>query len=148
VAQAARQLTETHDVRLKLRLGDAPRLPADVEYNVLRIVQEAIANAVKHSSAGVIEVALEAAPQRLQVSVSDDGDGFRPHDREAASSGHYGLIGMRERASQIGGEFRLHSEPGRGTTVTLELPLVAATPLHQLAAETPPAEKRDAEPVE
>lgn len=154
VAQAARQLTETHDVRLKLRLAEAPaRLPSDVEYNLLRIAQEAISNAVAHSDGNVIEVALEPTAQGLRLTISDDGVGFRPHDGETARSGHYGLIGMRERASQIGAELRLISEPGRGTMVKLELPLsaapTAATPpaSHGVGAEASPVEPR-AEPVE
>lgn len=135
VAQAARQLTETHDVRLKLRLADSPpRLPADVEYNVLCIAQEAIANAVKHSAARTITVALVYASQYLRLSIKDDGIGFRARDGEPAQPGHYGLIGMRERASQIEAELRVLSEPARGTTVRLDLPLAAAAP-----GETPSA---------
>ena len=135
MAQAARQLTETHDIRLKLRLAEAPeRLPSDVEYNLLRIAQEAISNAVTHSDGAVIEVVLEPTPNGLRLTISDDGVGLRAYDDEAAPSGHYGLIGMRKRASQIGAELHLVSEPGRGTTVTLELPLAAAP-----AATTPSA---------
>jgi signal transduction histidine kinase/ligand-binding sensor domain-containing protein len=124
VAQAARQLTETHDVKLKLRLAtDIPRLPPDVEYNLLRIAQEAIANAVKHSAAHTIEVLMEVAQQRLRISISDDGTGFRRTEVDPAQSGHYGLIGMRERANQLGADFLVASEAGSGTTVRVELPL-------------------------
>ncbi len=116
VADAARQLTEAKDVRLKLDLDDCRRpLPADVEYNLLRIAQEAVLNAVKHSGARTLQVTLDSTPQHLRLSVKDDGTGF---DEEAAPPlGHYGLIGMKERAAQIGADFHLASARGRGTTV-------------------------------
>jgi signal transduction histidine kinase/ligand-binding sensor domain-containing protein len=118
VAQAARQLTESGDVRLKLSLDDRHRtLPPDLEYNLLRIVQEAIANAVKHSGARTVHVAVDGAADRLRLLVKDDGMGF--DEQHAPPAGHYGLIGMRERAAQIGADFQLTSRPGRGTTVSV-----------------------------
>jgi signal transduction histidine kinase/ligand-binding sensor domain-containing protein len=128
VAQAARQITETHDVRLLLRLGPGPEgLAADVEYNLIRIVQEAVTNAVKHAGASTIEIVLDASPQRLRISIRDDGAGFDADADGHLQGEHYGLIGMRERASQIGADLRLTSEPGRGTTVTLERPTAPAS---------------------
>lgn len=124
IAEAARQLTETHDFSLKLSLGSAPRgLPADVEYNLLRIVQEAVSNAVKHSSGSTIEVSLDCDARELKLSVRDDGVGFIAPGGERSQPGHYGLIGMRERASQIKATFQLESDPGRGTTIRVTLPL-------------------------
>jgi signal transduction histidine kinase/ligand-binding sensor domain-containing protein len=126
VAQAARQLTETRDVRLALRLAPTPEnLPADVEYNVLRIAQEAITNAVRHSGAGTIEVTLASTPEQLSLMVYDDGAGFSMNGREHTEPGHYGLIGMRERAAQIQGKLLVESAPGAGTTVQFELPLIS-----------------------
>jgi ligand-binding sensor domain-containing protein len=116
VATAARQLTEAKDVRLKLDLDECNRpLPADVEYNLLRIAQEAVLNAVKHSGARTLQVTLDSTSQHLRLSVHDDGSGFD----EAGSPpvGHYGLIGMKERAAQIGADFQLATARGRGTTV-------------------------------
>jgi signal transduction histidine kinase len=118
VAQSARQLTETNNVRLKLNLADCPGdLPPDVEYNLLRIAQEAVLNAVKHSGARTLKVTLESTPHRLQLSVNDDGAGF--DDAESVPIGHYGLIGMKERAAHIGARFQVTSTPGRGTTVSV-----------------------------
>ena len=72
IAQAARQMTETRDVRLKLRLDEAPRgLSADVEYNLLRIAAEAVSNSVKHSGSRTIEVGLDCEPGQLNLSVKD-----------------------------------------------------------------------------
>jgi signal transduction histidine kinase/ligand-binding sensor domain-containing protein len=116
VADAARQLTEAKDLRLKLDLDDCQRpLPADVEYNLLRIAQEAVLNAVKHSGARTLQVTLDSTAQHLRLSVRDDGAGFDEED--APPLGHYGLIGMKERAAQIGADFHLATARGRGTTV-------------------------------
>jgi signal transduction histidine kinase len=125
VAQAARQLTETRDVRLVLQVSNCRNVPTDVEYNLLRIAQEAISNAVKYSEGRTIEVTLSSTPQQLCLTVRDDGAGFVVNNTEQLQSGHYGLIGMRERAKQINAELHVLSEPGHGTTVRVELPLTA-----------------------
>ena len=123
IAEAARHITEAKDVRLKLKLESGPLgLAPDVEYNLLRIAQEAVSNSVKHSGARSIEVALNQTPEVLRLSVKDDGSGFAGEDNGYTQLGHYGLIGMKERASHIGADFRLASEPGRGTTVSVLLP--------------------------
>ncbi len=134
IGTAAREITDTKDVRLKLKLDKIPRkLPADVEYNLLRIASEAISNSVKHSGARNIEVALESTPQALRLKVHDDGSGLGK-DGAALRPGHYGIIGMKERATQIGADLELLSEPGHGTTVSVLLPAGRA-------AGTPPPEK-------
>jgi signal transduction histidine kinase len=118
VAEVARQLTETSNIRLKLNLADRRcDLPADVEYNLVRIAQEAVSNAVKHSGARTLRIALDSTEHHLQLSVKDDGAGF--DDGQAAPIGHYGLIGMKERAAQIGATLHVTSGPGRGTTVSV-----------------------------
>ncbi len=124
IAGAARQITETKDVRLKLRLDKSPQgLPPEVEYNLLRIASEAISNSVKHSAARTIEVTLKSSPDALRLSVSDDGAGFEPSENGHLRPGHYGLIGMKERAAQIGAEFEFESAPGHGTTVSVVAPV-------------------------
>ena len=123
ISAAARHITETHEVHLRLRLQPSPRqLSTDVQYNLLRIVQEAVGNAVKHSGGSLVEVMLECTPQQLCLSVKDDGLGFS-YNEHGELPGHYGLIGMRERAAQIGARLRIDSEPGRGTLVSVTLPI-------------------------
>ena len=125
IGAAAREITDTKDVRLKLKLDKGlPKLPAEVEYNLLRIASEAISNSVKHSGARTIEVALESTPEALRLTVHDDGSGLG--DGPALRPGHYGIIGMKERATQIGAELALSSESGNGTTVSVLLPATAA----------------------
>jgi signal transduction histidine kinase/ligand-binding sensor domain-containing protein len=125
ITHAAKQLTETHDVRLKLQVQrDLPALPLDVEYNLLRIAQEAIANAVKHSDAESIDVSLERAADDILLTIQDDGNGFMESSGSGAPLGHYGLVGMRERSTQIGADFSLESEPGRGTRICVIMPIL------------------------
>ncbi len=118
IADVSRQLTGANGIRLKLALDDSQRtLPADVEYNMLRIAQEAVLNAVRHSGARTLHVALDSTRSRIRLSVEDDGTGFT--EDEVPQTTHYGLIGMRERAAQIGATFHLTSAPGRGTAVSV-----------------------------
>jgi ligand-binding sensor domain-containing protein/signal transduction histidine kinase len=120
IEQAARQLTEAKDIRLKLKLENKPTgLAPDIEYNLVRIAQEAVTNSVKHSGARNVEVILGFTPKALHLSVKDDGSGFADKN---GKTGHYGLIGMKERASHIGADLDLASAPGRGTTVSVVLP--------------------------
>jgi signal transduction histidine kinase len=118
IEQSARQLTESHNIRLKLNLDESRcSLAADVEYNLLRIAQEAVLNAVKHARARTVTITLTSAPDRVELVVNDDGPGF--DSAAAVPVGHYGLIGMRERAAQIGARLQITSAPGSGTTVSV-----------------------------
>ncbi len=123
ISSAAREITDTKDVRLKLKLDKGvPKLPAEVEYNLLRIASEAVSNSVKHSGARTIEVSLESAPETIRLQVRDDGSGLGT-DGAMLRPGHYGIIGMKERATQIGADLKLWGEPGHGTTVLVILPM-------------------------
>lgn len=122
IAQAAKQITEAKAVKLKLKLEKSPNdMSPEVQYNLLRIASEAVNNSVKHSGAKTIEVVLQCSPDALRLSVKDDGAGFS-RENGNVRPGHYGLIGMKERAAQIGAEINLASEPGRGTTISVLLP--------------------------
>jgi len=101
--------------------GPLRPLPVEVETNLLRIGQEAVNNAVKHARAKRIEVGLNFDTRKVQLSVRDDGRGFDPSEQIA--DGHFGLLGMRERAEQIGGVLSIDSAPERGTQIAVEVPL-------------------------
>ena len=96
-------------------------LEEDERLVIYRVVQEALSNAVRHSQARTIEVNMAVADGVLQVRVQDDGQGFDAQER-ALSGGGMGLTGMRERASLVGGDLSITSEPGEGTTVDLQIP--------------------------
>lgn len=101
--------------------GPSRPLPPDVETNLLRIGQEAINNAVKHARANRIDVALNFDTRNVRLSIRDDGQGFDPGEQIA--DGHFGLIGMRERAAQVGGVLSIESANERGTEIVVEVPL-------------------------
>jgi len=124
ISQAARQLTETSSIQLRLRAGKLPAtINDDVKYNLLRITQEAIANAVKYSGARNLDVTVEANLRTIHLSIIDDGVGFVLENGLPSEPGHFGILGMRERASSIGGTFQLSSAPEAGTRVDVIAPI-------------------------
>jgi signal transduction histidine kinase len=96
-------------------------LPAAQEEAVLRVAQEALHNALRHSGATRVDVVLEKRGDRVRLSVTDDGCGFEPGGVRREGR-HLGLVSMRDRASGVGGTLTVESAPGRGTTITMEAP--------------------------
>jgi signal transduction histidine kinase/ligand-binding sensor domain-containing protein len=108
--------------------GDRRRLPLAVETTALRVGREAVINAVKHAAPRTVQVSLEYDPRSVTLRVADDGTGIPSGAMEAAVAGeHLGIAGMRERAQRAGGSLDLISEPGRGTTVSVSLPIRETT---------------------
>ena len=99
--------------------GASRKLPAVTEHNLLRVAQEALANSLKHSGAKKIVVALRYESSQIQLRLHDNGHGFDFPSAGQASSGHFGLLDMRERAEKIGARFSLASQPGHGTEILL-----------------------------
>jgi signal transduction histidine kinase len=112
-----------HDqVKIEMKIsGEPARLPGAVEMNLLRIGQEAVANAVKHACARNIQVELRYARNIVGLTVHDDGMGFSV--AEMCRVGHFGLLDMRERAQFLGSVLHIDSAPTHGTTISLEVPL-------------------------
>jgi two-component system NarL family sensor kinase len=98
-----------------------PPLPPAVEVGLYRIAQEALQNALRHADASRVVLRLEAPPGRVRLTVQDDGRGFDASGENAA--GHFGLVGMRERARLLGGGFQIESSSGAGTRITADIPL-------------------------
>jgi signal transduction histidine kinase/ligand-binding sensor domain-containing protein len=106
--------------------GKSHRLPLDIETTVLRVGREAVANAVKHSGATTIGVTLSYEPSRVSMHVRDNGSGFDPATVDASNNGgHWGVKGMRERATRAGGTLSIDGMTGRGTVLSLSVPYVA-----------------------
>ena len=105
--------------------GEVRRLSPEHELAVYRIVQEALNNVIRHAQAKHVDVQMRFS-ETLSISISDDGVGFAMPDRVDALTdrGHFGLIGMRERAELIGARLVIQSSPGQGTTVEVMLPPV------------------------
>ncbi len=105
--------------------GMTARLQPTIETAFFRIVQEAINNAVRHAHATTVNVRLMRKWQRVILEITDNGCGFDPQMLQASDSQGQGLglRGMQERASTLGGDFQLQTAPGKGTTITVRVPL-------------------------
>jgi signal transduction histidine kinase len=117
-------LRRVHGVRIRLRATGERRLRGRTEREVFRILQEALANAVRHARPTTVDVGVDMAPGRLVVVVSDDGVGFDP-SASALRARHLGLTSMEERAAALGGRLQVTSAPGRGTSIRAEVPVDA-----------------------
>jgi ligand-binding sensor domain-containing protein/two-component sensor histidine kinase len=124
LAAAARLWAAGSPVQVQVETsGSKEELPADLEQNILRIAQEAVANSLKHAKARMIRVDLEIEHYCVRLRVKDDGVGFEPSGTFSLIGGHFGLVGMRERAERLGGKLALASQPGSGTQVEVTVPL-------------------------
>jgi signal transduction histidine kinase len=105
--------------------GTPVRLPAEREIAVYRLAQESLSNVARHARATRADVTVSFSPGEFVLRVQDDGQGFDPPEVPGrhAAAGHFGLLGMHERAELAGGRLGVNSAPGRGTSVTLHLPL-------------------------
>ncbi|MEW6288059.1 MAG: PAS domain S-box protein [Chloroflexota bacterium] len=96
------------------------RFAPEIETTAYRIVQEALTNAARHAGANNIRLEVRAGNDGLDIEIEDDGRGFDPHE---ALTKNRGLRGMSERAALAGGSLRIQSEPGKGTRLSIRLPL-------------------------
>lgn len=120
------EVTRRHGIQVQFSadLGDA-QIPDATESAIYRIVQEGLANIVKHAKARGARVELTRADNAIHLSILDDGCGFdmnEPPARHPRGSGS-GLLNMKERAAMLGGTFRVSSTPGEGTLLSLKIPL-------------------------
>jgi len=123
--KALKDLSDTIHIngRLSVELktfGLDHRLDRSIELAVYRMVQELVSNVLKHAQARELSIAVTRSPGRLSVVVADDGRGF---DTDAAADG-MGLANVRSRASALGATVQVDSTPGKGTTVSVECPVV------------------------
>jgi two-component system, NarL family, sensor kinase len=100
--------------------GGSYPLPVRVEIGLYRIAQEALTNVIRHAQADCLSAQLVITPSQVQLVIEDDGQGF---DSAQIPKGHYGLIGINERAHLLGGQLKLESCPGEGTRIEIVVPL-------------------------
>ncbi len=115
--QAGERAVEGSDIQLDVVVSGAPRpCPRETEEQLLHIGQQALHNAVRHARPSRISMELHYEESQLRFRVGDDGCGF---DLDAVQrvGGHYGILGMQERAAQVSAKFRIVTGPGRGTEV-------------------------------
>lgn len=121
-----RALDERHDVETTLTVGPelaSSTLDPSVEVQLLRIIQEALTNVRKHGGARQAMIRLDVVNGHVRAIVQDDGRGFEVSAATSFDSGRFGLSYMRERAAEVGGEVAFDSTPGRGTVVTITVPI-------------------------
>ncbi len=123
------RIGDSAGIRLEVETnGDIRPLPEVIEENLLRIGQEAITNTVKHSGANWAKIQLEFGAHHVILEIKDNGNGFTPENCAGPNDGHFGLLGMSERAKRLGGQILILSAPAKGTTIRVELP-VGQTPV-------------------
>lgn len=121
-----KMVSEQEKVRIRLELPDnvkIDRLEPAVEVQAIRIIQEALSNALKHARPKHITVKFHVESDGLAVTVQDDGRGFEI-SKVSARRGHFGLQTMRERAESVGGKLTIDTSIGKGTSVTVCLPII------------------------
>ncbi|MET9085884.1 sensor histidine kinase [Streptomyces sp. NPDC004237] len=128
---AARHIRDTGTHVEVSIVGERPSAPTGTDIALLRIAQEALANVGKHADARTVRIELRHESGVLALAVIDDGQGFDP----ATIRGGYGLLGLRTRATGLGGTCTVRSAPGQGTTVRVELP---SAPAEQAARSLEP----------
>ncbi|MDW8325301.1 MAG: GAF domain-containing sensor histidine kinase [Anaerolineales bacterium] len=118
----AERFTQYSGIPCEVRVeGEPTRLPPDMEIGIYRIMQEALQNVSAHAHARRAEVAIGFSPEAVTLTITDDGQGF---DLEAVQrDGHFGLLGMQERAGSLGGRLTIRTAPAQGTRVELFVPL-------------------------
>lgn len=124
---------EAAGLHLQWAMDDLPPLPwldATQALQVLRLLQEALSNVIKHAGARTVGISAQVADGAVLVRVVDDGGGFDP----AAAAAGRGMVNMRHRAARLGGLFEITSSPGAGAVVALRLPLQ-----RPVATTSPPA---------
>jgi signal transduction histidine kinase len=124
IESGTKQLTAGSGVEVTVEVtGPVKELPQEMEQHLLRIAQEAVTNVLKHAQASRIWVKLSLEARRVFLRIVDNGRGFDNGDVFVSGGGHFGLLGMRERAERLGGELKLASHPGEGTQVEVTVPL-------------------------
>jgi len=127
-----RETTRRTGMRVHLIADEgADDLPEEHKTCIYRIVQEALTNAARHARARNAQVTVRDEPERIHVTIQDDGGGF-----DTRRVRGLGLLGMQERVSHLGGHFEVDSSPGRGTAVRVELPRAVFAEEEQVAAHS------------
>ncbi|MCI0411752.1 histidine kinase [bacterium] len=123
LSKLTQQLANGATVKVECNLKGTPRtLSKEVELNLLRIAQEAISNALKHSNAREIGIHLIFAPEQIELRVCDNGHGLKSPKWKSDQDQGLGLAGMQSRAEKIGGSLAIRSQNGKGTEILIQVP--------------------------
>jgi signal transduction histidine kinase len=126
------EMTQDADVAFDFDvIGESRGLGTDIEHQLLRIAQEAVSNAIRHSSGRRVWMSVEYGTDAVTLRVADDGCGFNAEKEMHSIGSHYGLSSMKERAEALGGSLRVASAQRRGTEVCATLPLHRQLPVQR-----------------
>jgi signal transduction histidine kinase len=140
----ARELMDASSIKIEvIAKGSTARFPERVEDNLLRMAQEALTNVIKHASATEAVVELDCGGQQVALTINDNGKGFDPSERLNPYDGHFGLLGMSERAKRLGGNLRVTSTSGCGTGIHITIPLTMEAAQNNTVACVAETEARD-----
>ncbi len=120
----SRQLTDDTRIQVEVTARNRVRpLPEIIEENLVRVAQEALTNIIKHSQASQATITLDYGPQNVILRIQDNGVGFVVANHAGPQEGHFGLLGIAERASRLRGKVALESALGKGATVQVTIPI-------------------------
>lgn len=114
------RFTNATGIPIRFFSDQTPPLPDSVKETLIRALAESLTNIAHHAQARNVEVDLRMNDKRLSLTIQDDGQGFDP---SAIPSGHYGILGIKERIRLVNGSFDIQSEKGKGTLLKVEVPL-------------------------
>jgi signal transduction histidine kinase len=120
-----REVGQADNLRVEFhRTGSERRLSSEAELALYRMAQEALSNVTRHAQAVQASLSIAFKPDAVIMTISDNGRGFQVPASPAAlaPSGHFGLLGLHERAELIGARLAIQSAPGRGTQVIVNMP--------------------------
>jgi signal transduction histidine kinase len=124
ILQTVEPLVSREQAKVEVKIEGSPvRLPGQLEMNLLRIAQEAVANAMKHGRAQQVNIELLYSTASVCLTILDNGRGFAAS--QASPTGHFGLLDMRERAQSMGSRLEIESEPGHGVRIAVRVPIQA-----------------------
>ena len=121
----AAQEISIHNTSIEVECTGTPQpLDREIESALLRIAQEALANVAQHAAARTVRLTLSYMDEIVALDVRDDGVGFHPEPipSQQRADGGFGILGMRQRAENVGGALTVESEPGLGTVVSATVP--------------------------
>jgi len=130
---SGKQLTDGTNIHFEVTAkGRVRPLPETIEENLLRIAQEALTNVIKHSEATTAAIELDYGPQTVAMQITDNGRGFQSDQCAGPGEGHFGLLGISERAKRLGTQAVFESKPGAGTTLRVRVAINQEVPeLHE-----------------
>ncbi len=124
IRQFVKNFSRTFPGRVKMRMSNVDKLPETTKIMAYRLVQECFTNAVKHSKAQNVELRLTRRNGRVHVQIEDDGIGFDLRDANKKRDS-FGLAGVKERVTLLGGDIDVESTPGHGTKVSIAIPVLS-----------------------